>query len=147
MRALAFLLLFLPGAVWAQIQVEKAWTRATPPGAKVAAGYLVLRNSAATADRLLSVSSPAAARVEAHITTQDGDISRMREVNGYAIPAGGRLELKPGAGHLMFVELKAPFRQGEKVAATLRFQHAGEMKVEFEVERLGAADHGAMKMN
>lgn len=147
MRSLALLLLFLSGAAWGQIQVEEAWSRATPPGATVAAGYLVLRNAGGAPDRLLSVSSPAAARVEAHVTVKDGDISRMREVKGYEVPAKGRLELKPGSGHLMFVDLKAPFKQGDKVPATLRFQRAGEVKVEFAVEGMGAMDHGAMKMH
>jgi len=36
------------------------------------------------------------------------------------MPANGSLELKPGGAHLMFVDLKAPFRQGGKVPATLR---------------------------
>jgi len=37
----------------AQIAVEDAWIRATPPGAKTAAGYLVIRADAV--DRLVSV--------------------------------------------------------------------------------------------
>jgi len=146
MRSLAFLLLFASGAACAQLQVEHPWARATPPGAKVAGGYLLIRNPGASPDRLVSVSSPAAARVETHITVKDGDISRMREVKGYEIPANGSLELKPGGAHLMFVDIKAPFKQGDKVPATLRFQRAGEVKVEFEVEGMGAMDHGAMKM-
>jgi len=148
MRAVAFVLLFvLSGAAWAQVQVEKAWARATPPGAKVAGGFLVIRNAGASPDRLVSVSSPAAARVETHVTVKDGDISRMREVKGYEIPANGSFELKPGGAHLMFVDIKAPFKQGEKVPAKLRFQRAGEVAVEFVVEGMGAMDHGAMKMH
>ena len=147
MRSLAFLLLFASGAACAQLQVEHPWARATPPGAKVAGGYLLIRNPGASPDRLVSVSSPAAARVETHITVKDGDISRMREVKGYEIPANGSLELKPGGAHLMFVDIKAPFKQGDKVPATLRFQRSGEVKVEFAVEGMGAMDHGAMKMH
>ena len=153
MRSFAFVLfLVFSGAASAQIQVEKPWARATPPGAKVAGGFLVIRNAGAAADRLVSVSSPAAARVETHVTVKDGDISRMREVKGYEIPANGSFELKPGGAHLMFVDIKAPFKQGARVPATLRFQRAGELKVEFEVQALGATgmgavDHGAMKMH
>ena len=149
MRLLIALLCFAAAPALAQVQVLKAWTRATPPGASVAAGYLLLKNNAASADRLVSVSSPAAARVETHVTLRDGSISRMREVKGYDIPAGGTLELKPGGAHLMFVDMKAPFKQGEKIAATLRFQRAGEVKVEFEVEGMGSmgAEHSGMKMH
>jgi periplasmic copper chaperone A len=153
MRLLIALLCFAATPAYAQVQVVKAWTRATPPGAEVAAGYMTLRNNAAQADRLVSVTSPAAGRVETHVTIRDGSISRMREVKGYEIPAGGSLELKPGGGHLMLVDIKAPFKQGAKVPVTLRFQRAGEVKAELQVEGMGAmgADHSSempgMKMH
>jgi len=124
----------------AQIAVEDAWIRATPPGAKTAAGYLVIRADAA--DRLVSVSSPAAERVTTHITVHEGDVARMREVKGYDVPAGGTLELKPGGAHLMFVNIKASFKEGDKVPLTLRFERAGELKTELHVGRLtDAAKH------
>jgi len=124
----------------AQIKVEEAWMRATPPGAKIAAGYLIVRNAGA-ADRLISVSSPAAERVETHITARDGDILRMREVKGYDVPAKGMLELKPGGSHLMFVNVKAPLKEGTSVPATLKFQRAGEVKLEFQVRPLAGGEH------
>jgi len=123
----------------AQISVEDAWIRATPPGAKTAAGYMIIR--ADSADRLLSVTSPAAERVETHITVQDGDVMRMREAKGYELPANGTLQLKPGGGHLMFVNIKAPMKEGTSVPATLKFQRAGEIKVEFQVRPLAGSEH------
>jgi copper(I)-binding protein len=138
MRLLIALLCFAAVPALAQVQLVKAWTRATPPGATVAAGYMSVRNNGAQADRLVSVTSPASARVETHITIRDGSISRMREVKGYEIPAGGSLELKPGGAHLMFVDIKAPFKQGEKVPMTLKFQRAGEVKAELQVEGMGS---------
>ena len=39
----------------------------------------------------------------------------------------------------MLVDLKAPLKQGTKVPLTLRFEKAGEMKVELEVRALGAS--------
>jgi periplasmic copper chaperone A len=125
---------------WAQVTVENAWMRATPPGAKIAAGYLTIRNAGA-ADRLLGVSSPVAERVETHVTVREGDILRMREVKGYDVPASGTLELKPGGAHLMFVSIKAPMKEGTSVPATLKFQRAGEIKVEFQVRPLAGGEH------
>jgi periplasmic copper chaperone A len=120
---------------WAQVEIENPWSRATAPGAKVAAGYMVVRNRSATPDRLLEVASPAARKVETHVTVRDGDIMRMREVKGYEIPAQGSFELKPGGPHLMFVDLRQPFKEGERIEVTLRFERAGEQKVEFRVGR------------
>ena len=135
-------LFFLASApALAQIKVEEAWSRATPPGAKIASGYLTVRNAGA-ADRLVSASSPAAERVETHVTIRDGDISRMREVKGYDVPAKGTLELKPGGAHLMLVNIKAPFKEGTTVPLTLKFEKAGEVKTELMVRPLtGGAQH------
>ena len=133
---------FLLGAcpALAQMSVENPWARATPPGAKIAAGYLTVRNAGA-ADRLVSVTSPAAAKVETHITVKDGDVSRMREVKGYAVPAKGSLALAPGGSHLMLVGLKAPLKEGDKVPLVLRFEKAGEVKTALAVRALGAPSH------
>jgi copper(I)-binding protein len=135
-------LLFVSFEALAQVEIDKAWSRATAPGAKVAAGYMVIRNKAASADRLIGASSPAAARMETHVTMRDGDIMRMREVKGYDIPAGGSFELKPGGAHLMFVDIKQPFKEGERIRATLRFEKAGEVNMEFHVGRLTGQRHG-----
>ena len=135
MKYWPLLLLLLAPAALAQVEIEKPWTRATPPGAKMAAGYMTIRNKAASADKLLSVTSSGAARVETHVTIKDGDIVRMREVKGYDVPANGMLELKPGGSHLMFVDIKRPFKDGEAIPATLRFEKAGEVKVDFRVGR------------
>jgi len=128
------LCLFSPAAL-AQVEVEGPWSRATAPGARVAAGYMVLRNKSGAPDRLLGASSPAARKVETHVTVRDGDIMRMREVKGYEIPAGGTFELKPGGPHLMFVDVRQPFKEGDVIPVTLRFESVGEKKVEFRVGR------------
>ena len=141
MRAWFFVLALVAAPAMAQIKVEDAWSRATPPGAKIAAGYLVVHNSGSAADRLVSVSSPAAERVETHITVREGDISRMREVKGYEIPANGMFEAKPGGAHLMFVNIKTPFKEGATIPATLIFAKAGEIKVQFRVAPLTSDMH------
>ena len=134
---LAMVLAASPAA--AQIKIENAWARATAPGAKIAAGYMTIRNAATTADKLVAASSPAAEKVEMHVTLKEGDVFRMREAKGYDIPAGGGFELKPAGAHLMFVNIKAPFKEGAKVPLTLRFERSGEVKTELNVGRLTEA--------
>ncbi len=136
MRALLLVLALICAPAMAQVTITDAWSRATAPGAKIAAGYMIIRNAASTPDKLVSASSPAAEKVETHLTVKDGDIFRMREVKGYDIPAGGSFELKPGGAHLMLVNVKAPLKEGDKVPLTLRFGHAGEVKATLTVGRL-----------
>jgi copper(I)-binding protein len=131
------LLAFFALAVQAQMQIDKPWSRATPPGAKVAGGYMVIRNQGGAPDRLVGASSPVAARVELHVHIHEGGVMKMREVPAYDVPAKGSFELKPGGPHLMFMEIKQPFKEGEKVPVKLRFEKAGEVNAEFQIGRLG----------
>jgi copper(I)-binding protein len=132
-----------PGQSKGDLEIEKPWARATAPGAAVGGGYLVIRNKGASGDRLVGVSSPASARVEIHEMAMEKDVMRMREVKGVDVPAKTSVEFKPGGYHLMLVELKAPLRQGDKVPLTLRFEKAGEIKMELAV---GAMASGGSPM-
>lgn len=121
--------------------VEGAWTRATPPGAKTAAGYLVLRNTGNSDDRLVRIESPVAETIEVHSMTMDGGIMRMRRLDALlTIPAGGEVRLDPGGLHLMMMGLKAPFRQGERIGLDLVFERAGRIAVEMPVVRVGTME-------
>jgi copper(I)-binding protein len=116
----------------AQVKVEGAWARPTVPGQQAGGGYLTLTSP--VADRLVGGSTPAAQRFELHTMAMKGDVMEMREVEGGVdLPAGRKVEFKPGGLHVMFMGLKAPLKVGTKVPVTLRFQKAGELKVEFEV--------------
>jgi copper(I)-binding protein len=140
MRTTLFLsALFFSFSVQAQIQIEKPWTRATAPGAQVAGGYMVIRNAGRAGDRLVAASSPVSAKVELHVHINDNGVMRMREVKGYAVPAKGAFELKPGGAHLMFLDLKRPLKEGEKVPVSLKFEKAGEVNAEFQVGGMGGA--------
>jgi copper(I)-binding protein len=140
MKAVVLLLgMFFYLSIQAQIQVDKPWARATAPGAKVAGGYMLIRNAGGAADRLVAASSPAAARVELHVHINDNGVMKMREVPGYDVPAKGSFELKPGGAHLMFMDIRRPFKEGEKVTVKLKFEKAGEVSAEFHVGRLGGS--------
>jgi copper(I)-binding protein len=144
MRLALFALLLTAAQAYAHtheksdIQVRHPWSRATPPGAKVAVGYMEIRNHGRQADRLLSASTPVAQRVEMHITRQEGEVMKMREVKAFEIPARERYELRPGGGHLMLVDIARPLKKGERFTMTLRFERAGELEIELEVQEQGS---------
>lgn len=120
------------------ISIEKPFSRATPGGAKVAAGYMTITNKGTAADRLVSASSPAAGTVEIHEMKMQGGIMKMRELaGGLPIEAGNTAALAPGGNHLMLVELKAPLKQGDKVPVTLNFEKAGKVEITLDVLAIG----------
>jgi hypothetical protein len=119
------------------------WSRATPPGAKVGGGFVVIANSGAEADRLLKAEAAFAGKVELHEMKVENGVMTMRPLaNGIEIPAGGEAALKPGGLHVMFMDLKEPLKEGEMRKARLVFEKAGAIEVEFKVEAVGAG-HGA----
>ena len=123
--------LWLGSAAAAQVHVDGAWARPTVAGQSVGGGYLSLRS--VRADRLLGVSTPAAERVELHTMAMVGDVMQMRQLDAIELPAGQKVEFKPGGLHLMLLGLKQPLAAGSKLPLTLRFEKASEQKVEMSV--------------
>jgi copper(I)-binding protein len=137
--------------VWAHgfklgdLEIGHPWSREVPAGASVAGGYLTIVNHGGAPDRLLSISSDISAKAELHEMAVKDGVMTMRQVEGgLEIPAGATIELKPGGYHLMFMGLKRLPKQGDTFPATLTFEKAGSVKVEFAVDAIGAtgeADH------
>ena len=120
------------------LMIDAPWARATPPGATVAGGFMRITNEGSAPDRLLGGQAAIADHVEIHETTMVDNVMRMRQVEGLEIKPGQTLELKPGSYHVMFVGLKEPLKQGSQVKATLDFEKAGKIEIEFDVVAVGA---------
>src|ERR1700746_2414386 len=89
------------------IEVDHPWSRATPKGAKVAAGYLTIKNTGTEPDRLVSGSSPVAGKFEIHQMSKDKGVMTMRPVpEGVEVKPGETVELKPSSFHIMMMDLK-----------------------------------------
>lgn len=137
-------------AAQSTVRVESPYARATVPGQPAGGGYLKVTNMGKEADRLLAVSADVSKSVELHSMSMEGDVMRMRQVDGIDVPAGGSVELKPGGLHIMFIGLKGPLKAGDTFPATLKFAKAGEVKVAVQVKAASAAtapahDHGGHK--
>lgn len=117
------------------LQLHHPYSRATPPGARVGAGYLRLDNGGTADDRLVAVTCECAESSEIHEMRMENNVMRMRYLpNGLAVPAGETVVLEPGGYHLMFIGLKQPFVLGEAFVATLTFEKAGAVTVEFSID-------------
>jgi copper(I)-binding protein len=116
------------------LHIGYPWVKATPNAAPTAAGYLTVTNRGRTADRLLGGSSPLAQAIEPHTMSMSGGIMRMRlAAGGFQIAPGATLALTPGGDHLMLIGPRRTFKVGERIPATLRFAHAGAVKLVFVV--------------
>lgn len=125
------------------LKLTDLWTRATPPGAQTAGGYLTVANTGAEPDRLVAVVSPDAASGELHEMSMDGGVMKMRALpDGIEIPAGGSVTLAPGGLHLMLIGLKAPLAEGGKLPVTLTFEKAGKVETFLHILAVGAKGPG-----
>ena len=124
------------------ITIDKSWARATPKGAEVGAGYFVVHNNGETPDRFTGGSADFA-RVEIHEMKMENGVMTMPELKSLDIPAHGTVRFTPGGYHVMFAHLAKPLVKGEKVKATLSFERAGQVEVEFPVQGLGASGPAA----
>jgi len=131
------------------LELIHPWSRETPKGAKVAAGYVKIVNHGSEVDHLIAASGEIAGRTEIHeMAVDDKGVMTMRPIQGLDIPAGGEVELKPGGFHIMFLDLKDAKKKGEKFSGSLTFQKAGTVEIEFAVDAMGGGsghehgDHG-----
>ena len=126
------------------LEIDSPWSRAVPKGAKVAAGYMKIKNTGAEPDRLVSGSTSVAGGFMIHEMTMDNGVAKMRPLpSGLEIKPGETVELKPGSFHVMMTDLKQPIQRGKPFKATLKFEKAGEVDVDFAVEAAGATSAAA----
>jgi hypothetical protein len=122
------------------VQVTNAWARATPGGAQTAAAYVTILSP--TADRLTAAATPAAQKAELHSMTMDGNVMKMRQVDGIDLPAGQAVTLKPGGYHIMLTCLAQPLTEGQTFPLTLTFDKAGARDVTVTVQKVGSMGPG-----
>jgi periplasmic copper chaperone A len=116
------------------IEITNTWARPTVQGQQGGGGFVSFKNKGKTDDKLMSASSPAAARMELHTMSMEGNVMRMRQVPNIELKAGESVELKPGGMHLMFLDITKPLEKGTKVPVTFVFEKAGKVTVDVSVQ-------------
>lgn len=127
----------------AHVTAEDAWARMSVAGQQASGAFV--RLTAQEPLRLVGVESPVAEVGEIHEMAMDGDVMRMRAIDGLDLPQGKTVELKPGGYHLMLQQLKTPLAQGTEVPMTLVFQDAqgqtSRLHLQVPVRRMAAGAH------
>ncbi|MFI2783986.1 copper chaperone PCu(A)C [Streptomyces sp. ALB3] len=111
-------------------QLEVTGAFMPQPVSDMAAGFLLVKNSGDTTDRLTSVTSSLSDHVSIHETKD----RTMRMVSSFEVPAGGELDLERGGNHIMFTDLKQQPKRGETVSVELHFEKADPITVDIPVK-------------
>lgn len=130
------------------IQIDHPYARATVPGQPSGGVYMTLENTGKTADRLIAAATPAAKKAEIHTMSMDGNVMKMREVDGVELAPAAKVAMAPGNGyHVMLLGLTQQLKAGDQLPMTLTFEKAGKVEVSVTVQALqakgqmGAMDH------
>ena len=111
-------------------------------GAKSAAGYMAIVNNGTEADRLIAASAGFADMAMLHQSRTDASgVSTMTHVEALEIPAGETVMLEQGGYHAMFMGLNRTLTEGDMLPATLTFEKAGTVELEFMVDPPGEGGH------
>lgn len=128
------------------LQIIHANIPAPFASAQIAAGYMGISNEGDKADRLIGVEVGFAAQAMLHTTEFSADgVASMAHVKSLEIPAGDTVVLEPGGYHIMLMGLNQPLTEGDMLPATLIFEQAGRVEIEFMVDPAdGSVDHSKM---
>ncbi len=126
-----------------EIKISEPIAAPTRAGQPNAAAFLEIKNQGKSADRLIGFTPPAeiAERGELHVMKHEGGVMMMREVKGFDLAVNATLKLSPGGNHLMLIGIKKPLKEGDQFTGVLRFEKAGEVKVQFKVAPPKRAGH------
>ena len=124
------------------LTITEARVRAPPPGTPNTAAFMTLANAGDAPLVLVDAQASVSAAVELHdhIADERG-VVRMRRIPRIEVPAGGRVALRPGGLHVMFIGLGEPLEAGDQIALTLRFQGGGTRTLDVPVETIAPMDH------
>lgn len=101
-----------------------------PVTGDMAGGFLTVKNTGGTADKLTSAESSAFGEAQLHKTSNQ----QMQQVKTLPVPADGTLKLSRGGNHIMFLKPERKPAQGEKVQVTLHFSKSEDIKVSMPVK-------------
>jgi copper(I)-binding protein len=132
------------GSTREPISVRDVWSRESPGMSQTGGVFMTIENRGSTGDALIGATTPVCSTVELHESVLEGDVMRMRPVEGgrIVVPAGAVVELKPGGLHLMLIGLQEMLVPGGSFVLTLEFEQAGTVDVEVAVQDAGTVEMG-----
>lgn len=129
----------------AQIEAKNVWARATVQGQMGTGAFMTL--TAKEPVRLVGAASPVAGVVEIHEMAMEGNVMRMRAIEGLDLAAGKPVELKPGGYHVMLMDLQRTLKPGEKIPVELHFETKDRKRIKLPLEaEVRMTAPGAMPM-
>jgi len=131
----------------ATLRVDDPYIRLVPPGTTTTGAFMTIHNAGNAERKLVKATSPVSDTVQLHTHINDNGVMKMREIPDIAVPAGGKVELKPGSYHIMLIEMKSELKEGDHVPITLSFDDNTTSQLEATVRKLPMMMPASQKMD
>lgn len=99
------------------------------PEAQTMSVYLVIENTGAIADSIVSATSSVSKIATLHSTMMHDGHSMAMAPTSLVIPAHAVTDLAPGHTHIMLEQLSRPLSEGDTLTVTLQFAKSGKVNV------------------
>ena len=132
MRVLALLLAILVGVSGCsprQFYIDHGYVRLAAAPGRPAVAYFTLHGGPADST-LVAVHTEFSIRAEMHQSMTNGGMSEMKPLDHVALPAGGKVEFKPGGMHVMLFDMNPVIKPGKTI--TLQFTFADGNRYEYD---------------
>lgn len=113
----------------ADIEVSNAFAKATPPNVKNSAAFMDIKNNTDKPIKLIAANSNISKTTELHTHKHIEGMMQMIQVDDIEIPAKSEVNLKPGGLHVMFMNIFAPVKEGDKIDVTLEFDNGSKIEL------------------
>ena len=117
------------------LEFSAGWIKQLPPSIPLRAGYLTIDNPGKQPHRIVAMASVSFEAVELHESRLVDDVMRMVELETIELPAGQRIELKPGGKHLMLKQPLQPLKLGDEIEVIVNFADGSSRPVLLEVRQ------------
>ena len=118
-------------------KVTDAYVRLPAVAGGPAAAYFKVYGGP-NADRLVDVTGDFAIRTELHMSMNEGGMAGMKQIEGgVAVPAGGKVEFKPGGMHAMMFGVRAGLAPPAAMPMTFTFASGARILYDAPVVRAG----------
>jgi periplasmic copper chaperone A len=100
------------------LTIQDPWVKTAEKD--MTATFGTLKNTGTAPITIVSAKTSASSRTELHEVVEGAGAMTMRpKKGGFTIPAGQKLELKPGGLHIMIMDLAKPIASGDEVTVRL----------------------------
>lgn len=123
------------------VAVIHPWAKGTALNGDQFPFYATFANSGVRPDRLLKIETAAAHHAILKALDTKTGIVRPVELDELALPAKGRVSLRPGTHQITLIGLYAKVEPGSFIPVTFVFERAGRLSADIRVENLGEPEH------